>query len=230
MLGRRRFSTRLAALGLCLVLPLTAVAAKKPPDVSHDGLVRVPKTKLALVYVKPGADFSAYERIALLDAEVAFKKGWQREQNQTDPLRISKRDMDEIRTALAELFREVFTEVLGEGGFAFSDVAAPDVLIVRPGIIDLYIEAPDTVATSSRTHTFSTSAGAMTLVLEAYDSSTREILARVADRQAARDTGFMIWQNAATNRAEARRILTGWAETLRDGLQYLRSHPVEAPR
>ncbi len=65
----------------------------------------------------------------------------------------------------------------------------------------------------------------MTMYLEVYDSSTNEILARTVDRKQATDYGRMMWQNSATNKTEARRMLTEWAETLRAGLDTLRGEP-----
>jgi hypothetical protein len=38
----------------------------------------------------------------------------------------------------------------------------------------------------------------------------------------------MTWQNSATNKTEARRMLTDWAETLRAGLDTLRASPAAA--
>jgi hypothetical protein len=216
--------TLLVTTLVAFLLPVAAAAKEKPPETSHDGLVLQPETKVALAYLKPGADFSVYDRVALLECEVAFKKNWQREHNQTNPFRVSKEDMDDIRAALAELFREVFTEELGKGGYALADSAAPDVLVLRPGIIDLDVTAPAAADMGAgRSRTFSTSAGAMTLVLELYDSSSGEILGRVADRKAAPDRGYMMWQNAATNRSEAKRVLKGWAVRLREGLDSLKA-------
>jgi len=63
----------------------------------------------------------------------------------------------------------------------------------------------------------------MTMYLEVYDSSTNEILARTVDRKQATDYGRMTWQNSATNKTEARRMMTEWAETLRAGLDRLRA-------
>jgi hypothetical protein len=212
----------IALLTGALALPDHATAAKKtPPETTHDGLVLRHDTKLALVYLKPGADFAAYDKIALLECAVAFKKNWQREQNQSNPLAVSKKDMDEIKSGLAELFAEVFSEELAKGGYATSTSAAEDVLILRPAILDLDIAAP-AAAEMGRSRTFSTSAGQMTLYLEVYDSSSGEILARVMDRREATDMGRMMWQNAATNRNEAKKLLRKWATTLREGLDALK--------
>ena len=54
--------------------------------------------------------------------------------------------------------------------------------------------------------------------MELYDGATVEILARLADRKHARDTGRMMWQTSVTNRNEAVRMLRKWAELLRGGL------------
>ncbi len=44
-----------------------------PPEISHDGLHLEPDADVALLYVKPGADFSVYEEFLMLEAYVAFK-------------------------------------------------------------------------------------------------------------------------------------------------------------
>ncbi len=227
-------SIRIAAmsvLSIALAWPLCAAAAKEPPQSTYDGLELRPNTKLGLVYLRPQADFSGYRRIALLDCAVAFRKDWQRNQNSTNPLAISAKDMDAIRASLGGMFSEVFRDVLTKGGYELTDRAGDDVLVLRPAIIDLDISAP-AAAESGRSRTFATSAGAMTLYLEVYDSSTNEILARTVDRKQARDNARMTWQNSATNKTEARRMLADWAETLRTGLDTIRASqppPVATP-
>src|SRR4029079_15209560 len=105
-MGRRSMTShrvRFAAMGvlaITLVLPLCAAAAKQPPQTTFYGLELRPNTKLAVVYLRPEADFSGYRKVALLDCAVAFKKDWQRNQNSTNPLAISAKDMDGIRRAL----------------------------------------------------------------------------------------------------------------------------------
>ena len=73
---------------VCLVFALaatTAFAKADLPAVSHDGLHLMQDTKLRAVYMKPGADLSGYDKIALLDTYVAFRKNWKREHNQEEP-------------------------------------------------------------------------------------------------------------------------------------------------
>jgi hypothetical protein len=196
-----------------------AFAVDKLPETSHDGLVLQKGTELAAVYIKPGADFSGYDKLAILDCYVAFKKNWQRDQNEdrmSMTQMVTKKDMDEIRTWLAAEFKKVFVkELQTEGGYVVVDHGAEDVMIIRPAIIDLDIEAPDTMS-PGMSATFSASAGQMTLYMELFDSVTSEIIARVVDAEGARDHGMI--RNRATNRAEADRILRKWADILRTHL------------
>lgn len=231
MIGRNIQLAAMSVLSIALMLPLAASAAKQPPQSTFDGLELQPDTKLAVVYLRPGVDFSGYRRVALLEPGVAFRKNWQRDQNSTNPLAVSKKDMEDIRKALGALFLEVFREQLTKGGYELTDQAGDDVLVLRPAIIDLDISAP-AAAEMGRSRTFATSAGAMTLYLEVYDADTNEILGRAVDRKETRDYGRMMWQNAATNKTEARRLLTDWADTLRNGLDAIRATrpaPIPAP-
>ena len=66
-------------IALAFTLALTAhqnlqAADDDIPEFTHDGLQRVIDSKAALAYVKPGADFSAYDQVMILDCFVAFKK------------------------------------------------------------------------------------------------------------------------------------------------------------
>ena len=187
------------------------------PEVSHDGLHRVEDSIAAIAYIKPDADFSVYDRFTILDCYVAFKKDWQRDHNRASPgNRVSDSDMQRIKEEMADLFREVFVEELSENdGYEVVDGAAGDVLLIRPAIIDLVASAPDTMS-AGRSKTFVNSAGAATLFIELYDSVTGEILARAIDRKADRGSGMMQWSTSARNRMEARKIIRGWADTLRE--------------
>jgi hypothetical protein len=200
----------------------TAVYAQKQelPEVTEDGLHRVPDSKLAIVYAEPGASLAGYQRVQLLDAYVAFKKNWERDQRRgsAQPLRVTSKDVEKIKNALAQEFREVFKTVLEEGGYPVVDEAGDDVLLLRPAIINLDVNAPDTPQ-AGRSMTYVASAGEMTLYLEAYDSVTGDLIAKALDRKAdRRNDGFYTWSNSVTNRAAAQRILKGWATILLNAL------------
>ena len=118
-----------------------------------------------------------------------------------------------MKTELAELFREVFSEKLKEAGYNLVTEAGEDVLIVRPAIIDLDVNAPDT-KTAGRSYQLTDSAGQMTLYIELYDSVTSAILGKAIDTKADRRGGFMQWQTKGSNRVAAKKILNKWADIL----------------
>jgi hypothetical protein len=182
----------------------------------------VPNSKLEVVYVDPDADFSAYDKVMLVEPTVAFKKNWLRDQNRytrTASGRVTERDMEEIRTRLAEEFEIIFGEVL-QANNGYMTVAEPgeDVLLIKPGIINLDVTSPSTMSRTMGVQSYSESAGAMTLQLELFDSLTGDVLAKGLDRKDGYQQGFVSWDTAGSNRQAADRILTGWAQTLRQGL------------
>jgi hypothetical protein len=212
-----------AALAVAFVLGGMAMAADEDlPETSPEGLVLQEKGKLgAIVYVRPGVDFSRYTRVAILECPVSFRKDWQKEQNRdrvSPSSRVTAEDMEAIKKGLSEEFLKIFTDELQEkGGYTVVTSAAEDVLVLRPAIIDLDVVAPDTMS-PGRSYTLAEEAGAMTLFLELYDSVSSQIVARAIDRETSRGSGRIQWSNRVTNKAEADRIFRRWASALRTRL------------
>ncbi len=202
---------------LMLPGPLGVLAAEPPPQVSKDGLQLKTQTKRRLVYVKPGADLSQYKRVAILDCHVEFSKDWLDDYNrdQRDPSRrIRDSDLERAKKDLSAAFKKVFTDELqAKGGYQVTDAAGPDVLVLRPALINIQVSAPD-LMTPGRSVTYAQSAGQMTLYLELWDSATNTILARVMDAKADSDVYGGQRSSSVTNRAAADRILRGWAVEL----------------
>jgi len=98
---------------------------------------------------------------------------------------------------------------------------------VRPSIINLDINAPETRMTT-RSTSYVHSAGEMTLYVELYDSVTGDLIAKALDRREDRnDQAMYSWANSSTNKAAAQRILKGWADVLLEALNAARSSVVE---
>lgn len=214
--------TLLIVLSLIVVfaVPVNSSAKSKQelPEYTVEGLKRVPNPKnVAIVYAEPGATLEQYKRVYLVEPYVAFKKNWQRDQNRGGRLKVSSKDMERIKTEVKKLFMELFTEELTGGGYEMANERAEDVLIVKPAIIDLDVNAPDTMS-AGRTTTYTTHAGSMTLYLELYDSETDDLLAKALDPAADRESTYMQWSTSVSNRAAARRMMKPWAEALRKGL------------
>ncbi len=212
-------------------VPLSCFAslgfAQEEEAISFDSLVRIEDASVAVAYIDPDADFSVFERIAILDPIVAITSNWQRDQNRSrrGSSRISARDMERIKTDVARIFKEVLIERMeADDGFEVVDFAYYDVLLVRPAIIDLHVTAPDTLS-PGRSRTYAASAGAATLYIELFDSVSGQSIGRAIDRQGARRAGGRVsWSNRVTNVAEARRVFGGWADLLR---AFLEEHYVE---
>lgn len=204
-------------LSLALAMfAIAGVAKDKLPEVTTDGLHLVKGTKLKAVYQAPGASLKEYDKVALLEAYVAFKKNWQREYNEDSASlerRITDKDMKRIRDEVAKEFNKIFTEVLSkEGGHQMVTTGGDGVLIIRPAIINLVVTAPDKM-TAGMSESYSASAGQMTLYMELLDGKTGALLYRVIDPEAAGNDFFQI-RNSVTNRADADRVLRRWAKLL----------------
>jgi len=192
-----------------------AFAKDKLPEVDSDGLHLIKDRKVYAAYAKPGADLSAYDKVMLVGCFVNFAKDWQKDYN-LDQLgldgRITDKDAENIKQRLADEFAKEFTKVLTEKGFPVVTETGPDVLLLRPALINVDVVAPDVNRVGIQ-GTLVRSAGAMTLYMELYDSATSTLLARVVDPQGD-DEGLAHVANRVTNKAAADRILRHWAELL----------------
>jgi len=217
------------------ILPLLAVTFLSCPahaDVNADeeaviaavdGLTLIEKDNWGEIYANPNVDWSVYTQIRLEDATVAFRRNWQRDQNRGDPFKVKTADVENIKRELSEQFRTVFTEELTQnGGYVMSDTAGENVLTIKPAIVDLDIAAPDTMRPYNSKQ-FTESAGEMTLKLELYDSVTGDLLATASDRKKSPYRGYLQWTTSVSNRADSRRMLQQWAESLRKRLDKARS-------
>lgn len=209
------FKPVLAASALFLLSGSFAQAAEGD---LFQNLVPIEGAKAPLAEIDPNADFSVFKRIALLETQVSFRSGWEREQRRTGSrIGISHNDVEQIRDGVAELFEQVFTEVLeADGGYEVVDVVGDDVLLIRPAIIDLVVNAPAASGSSLSTRTYTNETGSATLYIELFDSVSRQIIGRAADRQAMRNAGDRFsWSTSSSNRGDAERLFRDWAQALR---------------
>lgn len=210
-------AARLTVAFACVVLFCAPAVAKKEqlPEVDKDGLHLLKDTKVAVAYAKPGASLEPYTKLKILDCFVDFKKDWERDYNMNQlglEGRVTDKDAEAIKDGLAAEFKKVFTDELTKKGFEVVDDVGPEVLLLRPALINVDVVAPD-IMRAQMERTWIQSAGEMTLYMELYDSATSTLLARVVDPQAD-DGAFAQQANRATNKAAADRILRSWAELL----------------
>ncbi len=221
----------LALAAMCVIATGCAqTASKAPAGVSFDGLELVPDTKYATVYRKPDADLSGYTEFGVAPCEVAFRKNWLRDQNSNRmdlTNRVTKQDVERIKTRLGELCTETFTASLQQAPAyklveEFSE--GEQVLVLVPAIINLDINAPD-IMSAGMSRSYTTQSGEMTLLLELKDATTGDVLYRIVDRQRDFNDMQLRWTNSVTNRADAQRILNRWAGELREALDKVTARP-----
>ena len=215
---------RWLVLAPILLLPALLIAQEEDAQTTWDGLVEVEQSAMHAAFINPDADFSVFTSVGILDAHVAFRSNWQRDQNRSRSRNIRTSDMERIKVSVADLFNDVFTERLEAAGYEVVNYTGEDVLVLRPAILDLDITAPDTQR-AGRSRTYAASTSAATLLLELFDSVSGQIVGRGVDRRTAgRSGGFATVSNRVTNTAAARREFGVWADKL---IEFLDAHYVK---
>jgi hypothetical protein len=211
--------------GFGAALCLMACAAIAQDSGNWDGLVEVKPKRLDAAFLLPGADFRPYKKVMLDPVEVAFTKDFVRDYNRdaaTMSQRLDQQDIDRITQAARDGFTEVFTEEFGKAGLELVTAPGPDVLRLRPGVIDLYVTAPDNM-TSGRSRTYTMESGHATLFLEVRDSSSGALLGRALDKRATRNTGRVQISNSVTNLSDFKALFRQWADISIKGFNDLRA-------
>ena len=213
-----------AALTACLVGFGTVAGAADAPD-NWDGLVQIKPKRMDLVYVLPGADFRPYTKVMLDKTEVAFRKDWQKNMNDTRSVsrKIDDEQAAKIMAAASTNFSDVWTKALEKAGYPVVTAPGPEVLRLSTAIANLYINAPDTMD-AGRVQTYTAEAGEATLILEVRDSRTNALLGRVVDRRETRSSVAMQSASRVTNQADFRALFSQWASIAGKGLDELKAH------
>lgn len=221
---------RLAALiSVAILAVATPATAQAPATESWDGLVEVNARRLDSAFLAPGADFRPYTKVMIDEPEVAFRQNWLRDMNRSRSAgrRVTEEDAARIQQSVGASTVDVFSRAFTNAGFEVVTRPGPDVLDLRTAIVNLFVNAPDTMS-AGRSTTFTTNAGEATLVLEARDSLTNALLARVVDRRETR--GIPGPTNRVTNTSEFRTLANDWARIAASRLGTLKEiSPVPDP-
>jgi len=220
-LPRRPLTSLRGLLALCLAFVMTSALAatdkRLEEAMSHDGLSKISVKGIGLAYARPGATLAGYTRVKIDPVEVAFDKNWDPKRSGSN-FKLDATEREDIRTGVAKIvFDEFVRELQSKNAYPVVTEAGPDVLRVRINIVNLYVNAPDTMS-AGRSRTYTVSAGQMTLVAEFIDSESGQVLARVVDTREARNTGMMQLSSSVVNAGEARDIASAWARILHNAL------------
>ena len=224
---RRQFNATVLAF---MFSGVTATAIDAQPA-TYNGLVRVKSKRLKAVYLKPGADFRIYHQVMLDPVHIAFRKDWQKDYNSTrrgHAGRVTDAEMQRAVDKAAADSHDIFAKAFNGGGFPVVTAAGPGVLRVSTGLVNIQVTAPD-IQTAGRSSTYASEAGQATLVVEARDSRTGELLGAAIDARLAGDNSIMMRRTTVSNRADFQRLVSDWAKISVNGLSELRSSsPVRA--
>lgn len=214
---------RWIAASLLTLLAGVAVGADPAVD-SWDGLVEVKSKRLDVVFLAPGADFRPYTKLMVDPTQTAFHKDWMKSQNDRRDLsrKVDEEHAREILEAARTNFADVFTEEFSKAGYTVVDQPGADVLRVTPGVLNLYVNAPD-VMSGGRSRSYTANAGEATMVLELRDSRSNALLGRVVDNRETHESLGMQMSNSVTNRADFRLMFKSWATACVKGLEALKS-------
>jgi hypothetical protein len=219
----------LAVLAATLLTMLVPLWAAELPE-NWDGLQKVKSKRADAAWLLPGADFRTYSSIMILPAQVALREDWLKDVNR-DRLsnqKVTADDVQQMRQDVAAVVPEVMAEEFKKAGWNVVSEPGPGVLTLEAAIIDLHVNAPDTM-TAGRSKTYTVEAGYATLLLEVRDGVTGQILGRAVDARETRNTGTLQWTNSATNRADFTSLFRDWGRICVKGLNALKESAPVAP-
>ena len=186
-------------------------------EVSFDGLHTVDNSIFKLAWADPEVDFSQYDKImpggAFLEFRAVKKKSSTRVNSSDREFYIDENNRERLKEELSTIFRE---ELAKSTRFAIVDAPGENVLTIRGGLHDIVSFIPPEHI--GRSEIYLSSVGEITLILEAVDSRSNEVIFRAVERRAAERQGQAMLSNTVTNWAEVRRLIRRWATTLREGL------------
>ena len=212
---------------LAFVIMIMAGCSSAPPtiqegpnaEVSYDGLHVVDNSIFKAAWADPDIDFSRYDKF--MPGGAFFEYRAVKKSSGTYRATSSQSDFyidEKAREKLKELTSEIFTEELAKSSrFSVTDASGPDVLVIRGGLHDIVSKVPPDLI--GRGDIYISSVGEITLILEAIDSMSGEVIFRAVERRAAdRAGGMAMRSNSVTTSSEVRRVIRRWATMLREGL------------
>lgn len=205
--------------GMLLAFSAVSFAQDDSLETTFDGLVRIEKSRFKLAWADPDIDFSAYDKYIPGGGTFQFRAVKKtsstvaRARNQQE-FHISESNKQKLADTVAEVFKE---ELAKSKTFTETEEPGPDTLIIRGVLHDIVSQVPPELM--GRGQIYLSSVGEATLVIEALDSLSGEVIYRAVERRAAqRPGGQMIIANTVTTWSEVRRLARNWATTLREGM------------
>jgi len=184
-------------------------------EVNVEGLQEVSARNFEVAFMRPGVNFSNYNKLMVNELELAFRTP-DRSQNQF-PLGEDQKTRFRAEMAVA------FGEELGElQNLELVTEPGPDVLDLNVRVQDIVASSPGRrVGTMGRASFALETVGELTLVIELRDSESEEVLVRVFDRRAVEGAAMLSGDNVISTWEGVERLVARWASRVREGLDEL---------
>lgn len=189
-------------------------------ELTYDGLVPVDSAKVENFWAKPDIDYASYNKILLDCPEFEFRSqahaGSSIGGTKSVPLSLD----DQV--SLAKMVEGIFREELEDNQyFTLVEQPGPHVVSFECRILDIVALVPERRQPDEPEEVYFSSAGKMTLVVEAHDSMTGEIFVRAVERRAADIAPDGIRSSRRNGWAEFKPIARQWAVVIRERLDQI---------
>lgn len=188
---------------------------------SYDGLYPVENVSISGVWARPDIDLAGYHRILLRGAGIQYRPLHDSAAAAASPDGPAAFPLTEDQKArLEEIFRNAFGQELARSErFRLADAPAPDVLVIRGGLLDVVSRTPPSSLAGS--DVYLESVGTATLLIELIDSQSGAVLLRAIDRREVPRSASSGSEAPASSWQEVERLAQEWAERLREELDNL---------
>ena len=208
----------LRALAVVALAPLTLWSAQghalSVADVgrqaTQEGLAAAHSRYLDKVYLRRDLDLSAFRTVLIEPVRVEFDERWVKDSRYA-MRSVGEENMKRLADGIAADAYANIAEAFRERGFAIATAPGPGVLRLSPYVSELYVNAPERQP-HGPVRTFTKEVGDATLVLDARDSTTGAVVARVAHRGTARHADRFTWTTDVTNRIWFGELIRRWAD------------------
>ncbi|EED35310.1 hypothetical protein NOR51B_1255 [Luminiphilus syltensis NOR5-1B] len=217
----------LALLVAGCTTPTPTVNTSPDAEITFDGLTEITGGRADKAWARPDLDLSSYSKIMFEGVDIEYRPGGAKRKSSIGMSAQRHYAIDDrAKEKLQTIVVEEFTKSLAQSErYTVATEPGPDVLLVKVSLLDVVSYAPPDMP--NRGNVYLHQVGEATLMVELHDAATNAILARILDRRAAEPAGMgmgmgmgtaMQQSNPVQNTAEARRLVTRWANRLRESL------------
>jgi hypothetical protein len=201
-------------------LVVLLVAACATETKTTDGLVSVPSSKFDDLYLRPQADLSTYRAVLIEPVAVKFRSDFLTRKHGynhllAQPLHKPYQDPDSLAQDLASLMQASLVDAFRRANYEIAATPGPGVLRIAARIDELYVNAPDEMSSSVRV-AFNRDTGQALLLLNASDSVSGDMLARIAHLNIVREVTRANLADDTTNRFWFETAFRRWAGSVTD--------------